>query len=427
MKICMISFHSCPYSLLGGEGTGGMSVYLRELSAALTQIPGIKVDIFTRIQRPDLRGVKDISQDLRLVHLKGGPESIFDRRHLYDFLPEFTNNLVRFIQEEDTRCDLIYTHYWLSGVIGVWLKHKLDLPFVHMYHTLSTLKNKSLDDEEEHPKRSIVEEGLCFVSDAIVSSTWDERQSLIKTYGTSPSKVRMIYPGINKQLFHPCPSLNVTDELRGGGHEKLLLFVGRIEPVKGLMTVIHALSSLKRSHRDLYEQLKLVVVGGGQEKDLRQNKEYRRIIKSAAEEKVDDRVVFLGSKNQQELKHYYTAADVLLVPSLYESFGLVIIEALACGTPVIASQIGDMSMIVKKGQNGFLFQPDDPFSLASSLETFFSHQTRLLNRNRISRDATKNFSWENTARETYQLFSRLTKRKKLPTTIVPLDGSLLPI
>ncbi len=423
MKICTISFHSCPYSLLGGDGTGGMSVYLRELSAAITSLAGVDIDIFTRIQTPDLKGVKVVSDNVRLIHLKGGPESVIDRRHLYECLPEFTDNLVHFFQKEATRYDIIYSHYWLSGIVGVWLKHKFHVPMVHMYHTLGFLKNRLLKGEKEHIKRQNVEKELCSLSDAVVSSSWREKQGLMKSYGTPPSKVNVIYPGVNQKLFHPCSTSGLSDELLPRGSEKILLYVGRIEPVKGLMTVIHALPMLKHKNPCLYTQLKLVVIGGGQIKDLRQNKEYNRIKQFAADKSIEEKVVFLGSQKQSELKHYYSAADVLLVPSLYESFGLVVIEALACGTPVLVSRIGDMQTIVRAGQNGLTFQPDDPVSLTCNIEKFFARQQDFWDQQKISLDATTRFAWERTARETYRLFDELIKIRALSTTISPLGES----
>jgi len=408
---------------LGGDGTGGMSVYLRELSAAMTGLAGVDIDIFTRIQTPDLKGVKVISDNVRLIHLKGGPESIINRRHLYKYLPEFTDSLFHHVQEEASRYDIIYSHYWLSGIVGAWLKHRIHVPQVHMYHTIGFLKNKLLEGEKEHIKRQAAEEELCSLSDAVVSSSWKEKQGLMKYYGTPPSKVKVIYPGINRRLFHPVSTPGVHDELGPGGIEKILLYVGRIEPVKGLMTVIHALSMLKHKNPGLYSQLKLMVIGGGQIQDLRQNREYHRIKQSARDENIDEKVVFLGSKKQSELKHYYSTADVLLVPSLYESFGLVVIEALASGTPVLVSRIGDMPMIVRDGQNGLTFHPNDPASLASSLEEFFSRQKNLWDEQRISQQATRKFSWEITARETYRLFGELIKKRALSTTIFPLGES----
>lgn len=427
MKICAISFHCCPFSLLGGDGAGGMSVYLRELSSALTSFPEVKVDIFTRIQTPDIRGIKRILPKLRVIHLKGGPEHSFDRRSLYQFLPEFYENLKDFMNRQKDNYDIIYSHYWLSGLIGKFIKSKFDLPLIHMYHTLAFLKKRKLEEEKENGKRLEMEEHLAYVSDAIISSSCQERKNLVEFYGISPSRVKVIYPGVNKNLFFPSSSQKTFKEIRSRKREKILLYVGRIEPVKGLMTIIETLSLLKKTKTSLYNQLKLVVIGGGKKDlDLPQNKEFIRIKESLKAKNLRGKVIFLGSKEQSELKKYYSAADVLIVPSLYESFGLVVIEALACGTPVVVSQIGEMREIVKQGKNGFSFRPNDSFSLSQCLERFFSQEKELWDRKKISQEVIKRFSWEQTAKETHRFFTKVSKRAPYATTIFPGDEILRP-
>lgn len=427
MKICAISFHCCPFSLLGGDGTGGMSVYLRELSSAITRFPSNKMDIFTRIQAPNIRRIKDVFPKVRVIHLKGGPERSIDRRHLYEFLPEFSENLKDFINREKENYDIIYSHYWLSGLVGGWIKHKFDIPLFHMYHTLALLKKRILEEENEHGTRLETEERLAYISDAIVSLSWNERKKLVEFYGITPSKVKVIYPGVNKNLFYPISSQKILKEKQSNKKERILLYVGRIEPVKGLMTIIEALFLLKKKNISLYDQIKLIVIGGGKKDlDLPRNKEFIRIKESMREKKLRGKVIFLGSKKQAELNKYYSAADVLIVPSLYESFGLVVIEALACGTPVIVSQIGEMRTIVKEGKNGFSFRPNDPFSLARYIERFFSQEKKLWDGNKISQDVIKRFSWERTSEETCRFFTRILNKKAFATTIFPHDESLRP-
>ncbi|MFP4082228.1 MAG: glycosyltransferase [Candidatus Aminicenantes bacterium] len=410
MNICGISFHCCPYSLLGGDGTGGMSVYLRELSSSIANFPEVKIDIFTRIQTPKLRGIKNISPHVRIIHVKGGPERVVDRRSLYDFIPEFAENLAGFISREKRRYDVLYSHYWLSGLVGWLLKHKYNVPLVHVYHTLAFLKRRMLEVGEEHPQRLKKEENLSFIADAIISSSGREKKNLVDFYRIPESKTKVIYPGVNRKLFYPDSSLEVLKEIGCTRRNKILLYVGRIEPVKGLMTVIEAFSGLKERNPSLYEQLKLVVVGGGRkEVDLPRNKEFMRINETMQNNRLEGKVIFLGSKEQRELKNYYSTADVLVVPSVYESFGLVVIEALACGTPVIVSQIGEMKTIVKQGKNGFSFRPQDPISLARALERFFSSEKRLWDREKISQNVIQRFSWERTAKQTFDFFHDVQK------------------
>jgi D-inositol-3-phosphate glycosyltransferase len=291
------------------------------------------------------------------------------------------------------------------------------------------LKERALREESrKHIGRIEAERHLAHVSDAIISSSEDERQSLVDEYGISASKGRVIYPGVNKKLFYRLEDRMVLQEMRWREKDRIILFVGRIDPAKGLMTVIEALELLKKKNLPLYSQLKLIVVGGGRKKeDLPGNKEYIRIKKSIREKKLTGKVIFLGSKKQSELKKYYSAAEALVMPSLYESFGLVPVEAIACGTPALVSRIGEMRNIVKEGKNGFSFPPDNPSSLASCLEHLFSNKESLWDIERIRQSAVKNFSWEKTAEETYSLFRKLRREKTELTTISPPDESLRPV
>jgi len=428
MKICAISFHCCPFSLLGGDGTGGMNVYLRELCSGLASFPEVKIDIFTRIQNPRIREIKYFSPQARVVHLRGGPERTMDRTKLFDFLPEFSRNLESFICQERESYDLVYSHYWLSGLVGEEMKHKFNLPLVHIYHTLAFLKERALREEsKEHKGRIEAERYLAHVSDAIISSSGEEMQSLVDEYGISFSKGRIIYPGVNKKLFYPLEDRMVLREMRWREKDRTILYVGRIDSAKGLMTVIEALELLKKRDLPLYSKLKLIVVGGGKKKeDLPGNKEFIRIKEAIREKKLTGKVVFLGSKKQSQLHKYYSAAEALLMPSLYESFGLVPVEAMACGTPALVSRIGEMRNIVQEGKNGFFFNPDNPSSLARCLEHFFSNKESLWDAKKIRQDAVKNFSWEKTAEETYSLFRKLRKEKASITTISPPGESLRP-
>ncbi|MCK4931340.1 MAG: glycosyltransferase [Candidatus Aminicenantes bacterium] len=426
MKICVLSFHCCPFSLIGGDGVGGMNVYLKELCSRLTDIPDAEVDIFTRVQNPEIRGIRKQGASLRVVHLKGGPEHAFDRRKLCGHLPEFAYNLERFICEEDKRYDLIYSHYWLSGMAGVWMKHRFGLPLVHTFHTLAFLKNKAIGGLE-HTSRIETEQDLVHDVDKIISTSTEEKHSLIKESGVYPGKIDVIYPGINQQLFYPVDDNSVFSETGFGEQDRILLYVGRIEPVKGLMSVIDAFNILQKRQTPLFGRLRLVVIGGGEKtRDFAKNEEIIRINRAVREKGLEDKVVFLGSKSQSELKKYYSKADALIVPSLYESFGLVVLEALACGTPVLVSQIGKMRTIVKEGRNGFCFLPDSPDSLSNCIEYFYTNTGKLWPKETIRSDIINTFSWERTAEETYRALDCLLMRRKFATTIFRPGGSLQP-
>lgn len=426
MKICVLSFHCCPYSPIGGDGVGGMNVYLKELCSRLTGFPGTKVDIFTRVQSPEIKGIKKHTSSLRIIHLKGGPEAPFNRKRLCGHLPEFAFHLERFICGEDTPYDVIYSHYWLSGLVGAWMKHRFGLPLVHTYHTLAYLKNRAMGDLE-HTSRIEAEHDLVKNADKIISTSTEEKRSLIKKSNVDPWKIDVVYPGVNRDLFCPIEDMSVLSETGCSDQDRILLYVGRIEPVKGLMSVIEAFDIMQRKQSPLFGRLKLVVIGGGdQRKDFVNNEEIIRIQHAVREKRLLKKVVFLGSKSQFELKRYYSRADALIVPSLYESFGLVVLEALACGTPVLVSQIGKMRTIVKEGKNGFCFLPYSPRSLSECIEYFYANRGMLWTKKTIRDDIINTFSWERTAEETYRILSDLLGRQNYATTTLRPDGSPQP-
>jgi D-inositol-3-phosphate glycosyltransferase len=424
MKICAISFHSCPFSLLGGDGTGGLSVYLRELCAVATDFPDIKLDIFTRIQNPEIRETKHFSSQARVIHLKGGPESPLDRTKLFDYLPEFMKSLTSFIQQEGECYDLLYTHYWLSGLIGTWMKEKFSLPLVHIYHTLAFMKNRCLKyEQKEHRKRQNSEVLIAQNADAIVSSAKNEKKNIIDEFGIPSSSTKVIYPGVNEKLFFPFKNHSIRHKVGCRKNERILLYVGRLDPVKGLMDIVRAIGLLRQQFNSLYHQTKLVVIGGGENKDLMKNREYLRIKNFIVQNELSEKIVFLGSKKQTQLKKYYSAAEALVVPSLYESFGLVALEAMACGTPVLASHIGEMRSLIISGSNGLFFWPKNPSSLAQTLAHFDSHKNGFWGKKKIREHILKNFSWKRTAEETFALFKMLNGRKPCFTTKFQPDES----
>jgi D-inositol-3-phosphate glycosyltransferase len=415
MRICVISFHSCPFSPIGGDGVGGMNVYLKELSSALSRCPQTRIDIFTRAQGTYHQEVKSVAPNVRVIHLPAGPACSVDRRRLFEYLPEFTENLKSFCHRTNKNYDILYSHYWLSGLVGEELKHCLNIPLVQTYHTLSFLKSR-VSGELEHRSRRLVEEHLAHVSDLIISTSSEEKKSLIEEYGIPNPKIEVIYPGVNHELFYPLLTETLFEDTGFSKKDNVLLYVGRIEPVKGLMTIIDSLDVLNGFIHPLGRTLRLVVIGGGNKEDeLFKNHEVVRIRKTVEQKGLTDSVVFLGSKPQSVLKEYYSAADALVVPSLYESFGLVVVESLACGTPVLVSSVGKMKTIVKEGRNGFSFAPGQPLSLAGTIQEFVLGKNQLWDGRTIRQDIIDKFSWEKAGKETFQVLLAL-KEKNLYST-----------
>ena len=408
---------------MGAEGIGGMNVYLKELCTALARESNVEVDIFTRNKNLELDRIKMLGANVRIVHLPAGPACFVDRKSLYGYLPEFMKNLKVFICREGKNYDVIYTHYWLSGLVGGYLKPYFAIPLVHTYHTLAFLKDR-VSREHEHKSRSLAEQHLAHTADLIISSSAEEKQNLISEYEISPQNIKVIYPGVNQKIFYPSNRNAVFEESGFSSDSKILLYVGRVEPIKGLMSLIEAFALLHKSQSFLRGKLKLIVIGGGRSgPELSNNREACRVKAAVEAFGLNDRIVFLGSKKQESLREFYSAADVLVVPSLYESFGLVVVEALACGTPVLVSHVGKMKSIVKEGKNGFSFAPGSPGALANGIEEFFFKKDLLWEAEKIWQDIIGRFSWEKTARETYSIFTGLTKQKASSTTKFRPDES----
>jgi len=412
---------------MGKDGVGGMNVYLRELCSVLSSSPDVEVDVFTRCQGQNLDEVKNLKKKLRIIHLKAGPESPMDRIHLYDFLNEFSNNLLDFIRREKGKYDIIFSHYWLSGLIGERIKRCLSIPLIHVFHTLAFLKKRAFWLEGEHPCRIKAEEHLCRTADLIFTSSSFEKKDLICEYGIESSHIKVIYPGINASKFSP--DRWRSTQLFSGKEEgkRVLLYVGRLEPIKGFYSLVEALEVLKQKRPSLYRRLRLLVIGGGSLDDLNKSFELNRIKKNVKKYSMEDKIQFLGSKRQDQLAAYYTASDALVVPSLYESFGLVVLESLACGTPVLLSRIGQMSAIIEEGKNGFSFHAGNPYSIADTIEQFFKHKDDLWTADKIREKVVKRFSWDKTASEVIAAFVSLQGEFRETTTIFQCGESPQPV
>jgi D-inositol-3-phosphate glycosyltransferase len=382
LNIAMISAHSCPVGELGAKDTGGMSVYIRELSKELG-IRGNQVDVYTRIHDPRDPIMEELGSRVRLIHLKAGPEAKISKAEVFSAIPEFIDNLERLWRNEGLHYDIVFSHYWLSGLIGEHLQEKWLIPFIMMYHTLGAVKNVVAIGEAESEQRIISEKETIRKCRRILAPTEKEKQNIIKYYMASPNKIGITPCGVNLETFRPLDKASVRRK-KGLVAEKILLFVGRIDPLKGIDQLLISIALL-RSLKDF----RLIIVGG----DETSRGEVEKLKKLAGDLKIDHLVTFEGMVKHELLTDYYNAADVCVVPSYYESFGLVALEALACGTPVIATDVGDLSHIIRQGKNGYIVADNTPENLAEAINRFFSRPT--LNRESISynRESVSRFSW----------------------------------
>jgi len=386
LRIAMLSVHSCPVGVLGAKDTGGMSVYIRELAHELGR-QGHSVDVYTRVHDPADPQTIEIGQRARLIHLKAGEEEDIHKLALYSYLPDFACNLESFRKNNDLRYDLVFSHYWLSGWVAKYLQQWWQVPHIAMFHTLGAVKN-SIGIGEDEPELRIVTEGEAVDEcHRIIATTEREKEELVRRYGAYPGKIGVIPCGVNMELFQPSDKCTAKQKL-GLSDDEILLFVGRIDPLKGidrLLEAVHYLSDCER--------LRLIIIGG----DEYSKDEMEKLRRISRELNIEDRVHFQGLVKHSELPYFYNAADVCIIPSYYESFGLVALESLACGTPVVATDVGDLRNIIRQGKNGYILAEDTPQNLADKIALLLSKPD--YNRESVIsiRESVNGFRWENIA------------------------------
>jgi D-inositol-3-phosphate glycosyltransferase len=370
MRIAMLSFHTCPLATLGGKDTGGMNVYVRDLTRELGR-RGLRVDVFTRSQDEHQPHVKeDLGWGNRVIHIPAGPEVPLPKDVLYEYVPEFVGGVREYARSQGEMYDLIHSHYWLSGVAARSLRAVWGAPFIQMFHTLGHMKNRVAQSpaERESELRIRVETELLAQADRTITATLAEQTQLQWLYNADIRNTTIVPPGVDTTLFYPRPSAEAKARLGVNPDQKLLLFVGRIEPLKGIETLLRAVAILLERGVCNCESLCLSIVGGDpEESEAEKNAEMERLMALRTELGLAKLVTFLGKQDQDALPDYYAAAEAVIMPSHYESFGMVALEAMACGIPVIASEVGGLAFLVRDGETGFHVPDRDPAALADRI------------------------------------------------------------
>ena len=361
LKIAMLSVHSCPLGKLGGENTGGMSVCIRELCRELGR-RGHLVDVYTRAHEPVHDRVVELGKNARLIHLKAGQEEEIDKLAIYPHLAEFAHEVETFRRQYGLHYDLIHSHYWLSGWVGKWMQKWWDIPHITMFHTLGAVKNAVTMGRSEPPLRIDSEKAVIKACHRIIAPTEREKENLISYYGASPEAITVIPCGVDLGLFRSVEKVMARSYLGLDG-EGIILFVGRIVPLKGIDKLLLAMPYLENGRR-----LKLLVIGG----DEYCHDEVKRLKGLARSLGIHDSVSFLGLVKHEELPYFYSAADLCVLPSFYESFGLVALESLACGTPVVGTKVGVLESVIRQGETGYVVADNAPFRLADKIGLLLS-------------------------------------------------------
>jgi D-inositol-3-phosphate glycosyltransferase len=412
MRIAMISFHTCPLATLGGKDTGGMNVYVRDLTRELGR-RGVGVDVFTRSQDEHVPHIlHDLGYGNRVVHIPAGPESPISKEAMADHLPEFVQGILDFAHGKDLHYQLVHSHYWLSGLAAIALREQWQVPIIHMFHTLGAMKNRvARSPEEASSEQRLQSEGrILREADRIIAATQAELAQLQWLYRADPKCITVIPPGVDTSHFYPIPKDEAIGFIGAPIKHCMLLYVGRIEPLKGIDTLMEAMAILKREgHLDLYPMCVTIIGGDSQASPEQMSSEMERLTEMRESLGIGDLITFLGRRDQDTLQYYYSAAEVVVVPSHYESFGMVALEAMACGTPVIASETGGLAFLVKNGETGFLVPAVDPQALAQQLKNLMQDDVLRAKLGRQASEYAKEFAWSNIADQILELYAQVLK------------------
>ncbi len=418
-RIAMLSVHTCPLAMLGGKNTGGMNVYVRELSRVLGR-RGYAVDIFTRCENRNVPPIIRMGPNARVIHICAGPAERQDKHQLFPYLPEFVDGVLGLADEEGIDYDLIHSHYWLSGWVARELQKAWRVPIIQMFHTLGHMKNlvARAGEEREHERRITVEGELMQRADRTVAATERDQEQMLTLYDAEPAKIRVIPCGVDLSLFRPYDRAQAREEIGLEPDVKMVLFVGRMEPLKGIDDLLHAIARILRDHALPCDRVSLILIGGSAEDDPDQiSSEMARLIRMRDELGLQDMVTFLGAQGQEVLPLYYSAADVVVMPSHYESFGMVALEAMACGTPVVASDVGGLSYTVEDGVTGFLVPDRNPAALADRICEILNDEVVRDQLGQQARQVARRYGWERIADEIVNLYNEVAPQ----SFVLPLN------
>ena len=405
-RIAVISMHTSPTASLGQNANGGLNVYVHEVSTAFSD-RGIATDIFTRQQSPDDPAIEPLAELSRVIYLPAGRG--LDKYSLYNEVPAFASQVLDFAEREGISYDLLFSHYWLSGEVACLLRPHLAGGWAHVAHTLGLVKNRSLaaGARPEPPLRIRVEAEIAQQADLLIASTADESAELVRTYGAVSERVFVVPPGVDLSVFQPVD----RDEARrkiGYGPGRLLLFVGRLERLKGVEVAIRALALLRdRNHDDV----RLLILGEDSKDGDEGEKDRLKAV--AADVGVRDRVDFLGSVAHHELPYFYSAADVCVMPSYSESFGLVGLEAQASGRPVVGSDVSGLRSVIRDQVSGYLIAGHDPAEYAERIGRLLEDPELAQQMGRRGRLLAQRYSWTRTADRLRELFEDVAERAQI--------------
>ncbi len=404
-RLAMISLHTSPLDQPGTGDAGGMNVYVTEVARRLAQ-RGIEVDIFTRATDSQLQPLGEFSPGVNVRHIVAGPFEGMAKDELPGQLCVFAREVLRAEAQFDVgHYDVVHSHYWLSGQVGALARDRWGVPLVHSMHTMAKVKNDLLADGDvpEPQARVIGEEQVVAAADMLIANTDAEAKDLINSYDADPGRIQVVHPGVDLDAFRPTSVAAARARLGLRQDAEVLVFVGRIQPLKAPDVLLRAAAELVRRQPGLRARLVVAIVGGPSGSGLEQPTALADLAESLG---IADLVRFVPPVRRDELVDWYAAATLVCVPSYNESFGLVAVEAQAVGTPVVAAAVGGLTTAVADGRSGFLVEGHDPVDYAHVISTIIDAPDlrAALSVGAVAQAA--DFSWDRTADATLAVYRR---------------------
>lgn len=415
-RIAFISEHASPLAMPGSIDAGGQNVYVRELAIELSKL-GFEIDIYTRNDNASLPEVVDLYPGTRVIHVTAGPRKYIPKEQLMNLMDEFSSNMMKFISRHSLGYQLVHANFWMSGMVAMTIKKFMKIPFVITFHALGIVRAMHQKEADKFPKRRIfIEKKIVNNADRIIAECPQDEEDLKVHYLATDGSLEIVPCGFNPSEFNTVSKSHAREKLGLDMSENIILSLGRIVPRKGIDNIIQSLKYLKNTTANI----KLLIVGGDSDPLNDSTKEeVNRLKRIAADEHVLENIQFVGPKQPHELKYFYSAADVFISTPWYEPFGITPLESMACGTPVIGSNVGGIKYTVLDGETGFLVPPKEPSILAEKTNMLLENKLLLQRMGKAAIARVNNtFTWEKVALKLKNTYLELLLQKSQERLVI---------